>query len=112
MSLKIIYNKFLPPGGFAAINILGVVFARKDYGSLSLHEINHELIHTKQIYEMLVIPFYICYFLEWVVRSIMYLNLYKAYRNISFEREAYNNMYDELYLKKRRLFSFVKYYSK
>lgn len=62
--------------------------------------INHERIHLRQQLEMLVIPFYIWYLIE----------LYtKGYWNISFEKEAYSNDKNLLYLKKRRFFAFLRY---
>ncbi|MEX0290059.1 MAG: hypothetical protein AB3N14_13195 [Flavobacteriaceae bacterium] len=71
--------------------------------------INHERIHLKQQLELLILPFYVFYVLEWLVRTIIYFDSYKAYQNISFEREAYHNEKDMTYLKRRRLFSFLKY---
>ena len=73
--------------------------------------INHERIHLKQQAELLIIPFYFLYLLEWVVRSILYLDFYKAYQNISFEREAYRNEKDMNYIHKRPFFAFLKYFS-
>ena len=46
--------------------------------------INHERIHLKQQQELLVIPFYLLYFGEWFIRTLLYLNSYRAYQNISF----------------------------
>lgn len=71
--------------------------------------INHERIHLKQQLELLVIPFYLWYFLEWLLRTILYLNSYRAYQNISFEREAYANEDDLDYTKNRKLYSFIRY---
>lgn len=71
--------------------------------------INHEKIHLRQQQELLIIPFYILYLLEWAIRAIYYLNTYKAYQNLSFEREAYLHENDLDYLSKRKSFSFIKY---
>lgn len=71
--------------------------------------INHEKIHLKQQQELLIIPFYIWYVTEWLLRSIFYLDTYKAYQNISFEREAYYNENNLDYLNQRKFFSFIKY---
>ena len=71
--------------------------------------INHEKIHLKQQQELLIIPFYILYLTEWVLRSIWYFDTYKAYQNISFEQEAYCNEKNLDYLKKRKSLSFIKY---
>jgi len=71
--------------------------------------INHEKIHLRQQLELLIVPFYVLYLLEWVMRTVIYMNSYKAYQNLSFEREAYFNEKDSEYLKNRRPFSFIKY---
>ncbi len=62
--------------------------------------INHERIHLRQQIEMLVIPFYIWYLIEYYT---------KGYWNISFEKEAYSNEKNLHYLKKRRIFAFLRY---
>jgi len=71
--------------------------------------INHERIHLKQQRELLILPFYFLYLLEWALRFLFYMDSYKAYRNISFEREAYSNEKDLNYLSVRRPFDFIKY---
>lgn len=71
--------------------------------------INHEKIHLRQQQELLIFPFYILYVLEWLLRSLRYMDTYKAYQNISFEREAYLNEKNLDYLSERRAFSFIKY---
>ncbi|MCM4167037.1 hypothetical protein KCTC52924_01894 [Arenibacter antarcticus] len=71
--------------------------------------INHEKIHLKQQRELLVLPFYMLYLLEGVVRFFIYFDVYTAYRNISFEREAYQNESNLYYLQERRPYSFIKY---
>ncbi len=72
--------------------------------------INHERIHLRQQRELFLLPFYLLYFTEWMVRSIYYRDRYKAYRNLSFEREAYGNEGNLLYLKQRKPFSFFNYF--
>lgn len=62
--------------------------------------INHERIHLRQQLEMLIIPFYIWYLIEFYT---------KGYFNISFEKEAYQNESNLNYLKQRKLFNFTKY---
>ncbi|MEE9362757.1 MAG: hypothetical protein V3U92_09180 [Cellulophaga sp.] len=71
--------------------------------------INHEKIHLRQQKELLILPFYIWYVLEWSVRFLLYLDSYRAYQNISFEREAYFNEDNLNYLAKRNSLSFIKY---
>lgn len=110
--MKIIYNKYLPPRGYIAINICGVIFARNQYKPISERTKRHEIIHTRQIAELLVVIFYLWYGIEWIVRLIQYRNKKEAYRNISFEREAYANEWDDTYLKRRKMYVFIGYLKK
>ena len=64
----------------------------------------HEMIHWKQQIEMLIIPFYVWYFIEWVIKLFKYGKL--SYFNISFEREA-NESVDSTY--SRKPFGWIKY---
>lgn len=102
----IIKNNIIPFKGFSAINICGILFVRKGV-IISKVMLNHEKIHSKQIFEMFIIPFYIFYLLEWMIRLFMKGN---AYKNISFEIEAYRNQYDDNYLKNRSFkYKWIKY---
>ncbi len=74
--------------------------------------INHERIHLRQQLEMLVIPFYIVYLINYLLLLCMYRNHNKAYRNIIFEREAFVNEYDLNYLKVRKWWRFLHYIKK
>ncbi|WP_298924698.1 hypothetical protein [uncultured Allomuricauda sp.] len=71
--------------------------------------INHERIHLKQQRELFILPFYILYISEWLLRTLLYLDSYRAYQNISFEREAYANENDKDYLSQRKTFGFLDY---
>lgn len=73
--------------------------------------INHEKIHLRQQAEMLVLPFYIWYIIEYLFLLLKFRDKKKAYRNISFEKEAYANQADTTYLKQRPLWNFIKYFS-
>ena len=95
----------MPFKGFTAINLLGMLFVHPGV-YLSNELMNHERIHSAQQREMLFVFFYIVYLGEWIVRLPMRGN---AYRNISFEREAYDNQRDLDYLKHRRLFAWRHY---
>ncbi len=103
--MKIIRNRHIPFGDFAAINLCGVLLIKNGV-KISPELITHESIHTAQIKELLYLPFYLLYTLEWLVRLILNKgNWYKAYRDISFEKEAYENQHDSTYLKYRRRFA-------
>jgi len=71
--------------------------------------IHHERIHLKQQQELLLLPFYILYLTEWIMRCIIYFDSYRAYQNISFEREAYANEKNLNYASERKPFAFIKY---
>lgn len=71
--------------------------------------INHEKIHIKQQMELLLVFFYLLYILEFVFRYIKSRNFDKAYRSISFEKEAYENESNLNYINQFRPFTFLKY---
>lgn len=107
--MKIIYNDIIPFPGFNAINLFGVLFARKE-ANIGSQTINHERIHTAQMRELLFVLFYVFYVIEYLIRIPMYdFDIVQAYRNISFEREAYANDEDFEYLNRRKLFAFIRY---
>lgn len=100
--MKIVYNRFIPFKGFSAINLFGVIFARKEC-KVTPRTINHEKIHTAQMRELGYIGFYTLYFLEWLVRLVVATKT--AYRGISFEVEAYEHQYDYKYLENRKRYA-------
>lgn len=105
-----IYNSIIPFKGFLAINIFGILFIRKEYKQYmninknAQYVINHESIHTRQIIECGFIFFYIIYLMEWLCRFLFTKDRFShnAYRNISFEKEAYANEKNLNYLKSRK----------
>lgn len=103
--MLIVRNSLLPPKDFDAINLCGILFCHKDT-RLSPYLLNHERIHTRQMWEMLVVPFYIWYIAEWLLRLPRKGN---AYRNISFEREAYSKMMDLRYLSHRKPYAWISF---
>jgi len=84
--------------GYVGCTIFPFVFIRKGLKNKDVI-INHEKIHLRQQKELLVIPFFIIYILNYTVNIVLYRNLDKAYRNIIFEREAYQNEKNMDYLK-------------
>ena len=103
--MKTIYNCIIPLPGFKAVNMFGILFVRKGR-TMSETDLNHEAIHTVQMKEMLYIFFYLWYFTEWIVRLF---RRGRAYRNISFEKEAYSNQSWLLYLKERKPYAWIDY---
>ena len=102
--MKIIINNILPPKGFKCINLFGILFCRRQLNKI---DINHETIHTKQGQELLWIGFYLWYIIEYLIRLIMYRDTKLAYKNISFEREAYQNQSNLDYLSNRKHYNWL-----
>ncbi|BAO55662.1 hypothetical protein [Nonlabens marinus] len=71
--------------------------------------LNHERIHLKQQLELLVIPFYIWYIIEYLFLR-RNRNHKDAYRNIVFEKEAYSKENDLHFLETRSFWNFLNYY--
>ena len=93
-------------------NILGIAlfpFILVQSKKPSIVLINHEKIHIRQQLELLVLPFYAWYLIEFVIKYIKYQNVYLAYKRISFEQEAYTFESSLDYLKKRKVWAFLKY---
>lgn len=104
----VVFNKWVPKG-FAGITIFPFVIVAQKKWLQDATFIMHERIHLRQQLETLIIPFFIWYGLEYLIRLIQYKDRRKAYRNISFEREAYANESNVNYLKQRCFFSFLRY---
>lgn len=104
--MKIIRNNIIPFGkDYAAINLFGVFFVKRGV-RISPGLINHESIHTAQMRELLYLPFYLIYVVEWAYRLIQTRGkLTDAYFSISFEREAYAHGDNLSYLPRRRHFA-------
>lgn len=113
--MMVVKNSLIPFKGFVAINLFGIVFVRKDYEFISVADYQrmlvHEGIHTKQMQELLYLPFYVWYALEWLIRLVIYRDAKKAYCNISFEREAYNKQANFGYIlhRERKRYAFLQY---
>lgn len=88
-------------GNYLAINLFGFIFTLRDLDPV---ELNHELIHSAQQRELLYLPFFIWYGIEWLVLYFKYHDWLKAYYHIRFEQEAYAHQYELKYLKQRKQF--------
>ena len=102
-------SKYIVPKGFRGITLYPFIFLRDANDKKNAILVHNERIHLRQQLELLIIPFYVLYVSEWFVKLCYYRNKNKAYRSLSFEREAYENETDFSYLKKRRLFQFLRY---
>lgn len=131
MKTKVIFNDTIPFKGFIAMCLWPFIFVRNNAAShYNTVANNHEHIHAEQQKEMLLVGivlaaigyvfvglwallfvplFFWWYGIEYLYRLCQYRNTNKAYRNISFEREAYANEKDLTYLTNRRRFAWTKY---
>ena len=105
-----IYTSWLIRKGYTGFACWPFVFL-KNRESATPKLINHERIHLRQQVELLVLPFYLIYFSEYVIRRFQYSTWREAYENISFEREAYAFENDEGYLKRRDIWAWTNYYN-
>lgn len=105
----LIISKYLIPKGYRGITVFPFIVVRNDIDSTNLVLMNHERIHIRQQLELLILPFYILYFLDYLIKIIRFKNRETAYRNIVFEREAYFNEKNMDYLKSRPFWCWIKY---
>jgi len=105
----ILIFKHIIPKKYIGLTVYPFIFLKNDALKGNLTLINHEKIHLKQQIELLWIFFFTWYFIEFFVRLIQYKKWNLAYRNISFEREAYQNELNPNYLLTRKRYSFFNY---
>jgi hypothetical protein len=106
----LIVFKDLTPRGFRGLTFFPFVFLMTKEDVLDKVFVNHEKIHLIQQLELLVLPFYVWYGIEFLIRWIITKDKNVAYRNISFEKEAYTNEKDLNYLKSRSFWKFLNYF--
>ena len=106
ITLKILNKKYI------ALAIWPFIFFKSDVYRFDTILINHEKIHLKQQIETGWLLFFVWYILEFIFRLIQYRNWDTAYRNISFEREAYKYEENLDYLKNRKNWGFWRFLKK
>ncbi len=104
MKDRLIVLKILPASAMA---IFPFILIHRSAIPVSEKLLNHERIHLQQQLELLIIPFYIWYGLEYLFYYIKFRNHHKAYRSIRFEKEAYTNEMNLTYLKNRKPFNYL-----
>ena len=109
--MKKIVNNIIPFKGFSAMALFPFVFVRSD-ATITKATLRHERIHCEQQKEMLMVFFLLWYGIEWLIKWAYYRNRMTAYKNISFEREAYANQNNVAYLDERKPYAFLKYLTK
>src|SRR4051812_29775840 len=105
----VIVSRYLIPKGFGGITIFPFVILKTEDHAVDAVYVNHEKIHIRQQLELLVLPFFVWYGIEFMVRLVQYRSKTLAYQNISFEKEAYANEKRLDYLKSRRFWNFLRY---
>ncbi|CAM3408320.1 Peptidase M56 domain-containing protein [Flavobacterium longum] len=105
----LLVSKYLVPKGFDGIAIFPFVILRHKAQAADAAYVNHEKIHLRQQLELGILPFFIWYGIEFLWRLAQYRNYDKAYRNISFEREAYAHEANFVYLPSRTWWKFLQY---
>jgi len=105
----LIVAKYLIPKGYRGLAVFPFVFVKYRLDKENLVFVNHERIHLRQQIEMLFFPFFLWYLVEFLLRYIQYKNWNLAYKNISFEREAYANEKNLDYLKQKKSWRFWRY---
>ncbi len=101
--------KYIVPNGFTGISLFPFVFVKHAVLKTNARFINHERIHLRQQVELLILPFFIWYAVEFVIGYMKYRSWHRAYRNISFEHEAYEHEGNLDYLSKRPFWNFMRY---
>ena len=105
----VIISNFFVPRGYLGITIFPFIFLKRKNLKENLTLLNHEKIHLIQQLELLIIPFYVWYGIEFLIHLLILKNWDNAYRNISFEKEAEKNEKDLNYLKSRSFWNFVEF---
>lgn len=108
--MYLIVSKYLIPRGFRGLTLFPFVFVKYKVDKDNTVFINHEKIHIRQQIEFLIVPFYLWYILEFFIRWIQFKDKDLAYRNISFEKEAYTNERNLAYLKQRPFWEIRNYF--
>ena len=105
MKASILIVKKLPAAGMA---IFPFILLKSASFKSDIEIINHEKIHLRQQLELLIFPFYIIYLLNYLINLIQYKKHDLAYRNIVFEKEAYDHEADLNYLKNGSWYGWIK----
>jgi hypothetical protein len=105
----VVVCKYLIPKGYAAIALFPFILISDAKYVADYTLINHEKIHLRQQAELLILPFFVWYALEYLYRMIKFRDHHKAYRSISFEAEAYSFEADYNYLSRRHGYAFTKF---
>jgi hypothetical protein len=99
------FFKWFLPQWVSGITLFPFILIKNKKDLQDYKLLNHESIHIRQQLETLIIIFYLWYGIEYLIRWILTDSRMEAYKNISFEREAYANQHDKDYIKNRPLWA-------
>tara|TARA_B100000287_G_C20224357_1_gene619435 strand:- start:127 stop:507 length:381 start_codon:yes stop_codon:yes gene_type:complete len=112
---KVIKNSKIPKYLSIFINIYAItifpfiIFSDKG----NVVTLNHERIHIRQQLELLVVGFYFLYVIFWLIgllKNIKSQDRFQlAYSYIPFEKEAYANEKEFIYILHRKPYSWIEY---
>lgn len=102
----ILVNKLIP---YSAMAVYPFIFIKNKELASDALLIHHEKIHHRQQLELLLLPFYLIYFANYLYHLIRLRNHFNAYKAIVFEREAFAMEHDFKYLQRRKPFAFLNF---
>ncbi|MFW0714464.1 hypothetical protein [Pedobacter sp. N23S346] len=105
MKAPILIIKNLPAAGMA---IFPFILLKNEKLKQDWSIINHEKIHLRQQLELLILPFYILYLINYLINLIRYRDHHTAYLKIIFEKEAYQHDLDPEYLKNSNWYGWLR----
>lgn len=105
----IVIFKHIIPKPYSGLTIFPFIFLKSKNYKMNAILVNHEKIHLKQQIELLWVFFFVWYLTEYVFLLIKFRKHDMAYKNISFEKEAYAFENDLAYLNRRKPYSFLKF---
>jgi len=96
MKVRIKYNHRYPKyiGKRGIVLYPYVLISLSEYEAKKQHVLHHERIHVQQARKNTILLFYSTYLYERILNMFRYRNFSKAYRNISYEKEAYEKQND------------------
>lgn len=100
-----VWLSYLAPIDIGAITLGPIVISR---GEMSEVTRRHETIHFQQFLELAFVGFVILYYGFWLWNLIRGDDGESAYYNIPFEKEAYDNHENEIYLQNRKRYCWLK----
>ena len=92
-----------------AMALYPFILIQKETSKHDENLLRHEQIHLLQQIEMLIVPFYIWYILNYVINRFKYKAHTKAYQLIIFEREAYAQEHNDVYISQRKFWAWTGY---